>query len=171
MTTGWFPGESGNPAHAAFLAALGTCAQERGLLDASPDHTTLHVWGDVLVVLVAVPGLADLPARPTLEVVSRFGPVPDLMSGWETDGYLADAYEAMDLSGVGTTPAGLAHHAFGWFEAQLRRPVERHEWTSRDRVTRTGWWCRDPDEQLAAARLGWWFRRRAPQPDRVVRLR
>ena len=124
----WFPGEGRNADDEAFLSELRACAEDRGLVDATPQDTSLHVWESALVALVAVPRLQEIPAQPTLEIVSDLRRGPDLMCGWETDGYLTDSCDPLDLTGVEPTPRALARHAFGWFEAELRRPVERVTW-------------------------------------------
>jgi hypothetical protein len=91
---------------------------------------------------------------------------PDLMVGWETHGYLADSYQALDVSGVEPTPQGLAHRAFEWFDEQLRRPVERATWM-RWRGEASVLWLPDTGEVIDWQRLS-----RIPErPPRIVRLR
>jgi hypothetical protein len=125
----WFPGEGGSADDEAFLAELRACADARGLVDATPDDTILHAWEGTLVVLVAAPRLRHRPEQPTLEVIVQFGREPTtLCSGWETYGYLTDSCEPMDLAGVDLEPRALARHAFEWFEAELRRPLECVTW-------------------------------------------
>jgi hypothetical protein len=85
--TGWFPGEGRNPDDEAFLAELRRLAATSGLADATPADTRVYAW-DALVVLVAIPKLQDLTARPMLEVVSRGS---QLMVGVETYDHLVDA--------------------------------------------------------------------------------
>ena len=101
------------------------CAEARGLIDATPDDTRLHVWENALVALIAVPGLQETPAQPVLEVVFR---KRGLMAGVETYNHLVDAYEEMDLAGVELTPRGLARHAFAWFRSELEGSIERATW-------------------------------------------
>ncbi|WP_448626331.1 hypothetical protein [Geodermatophilus sp. URMC 64] len=69
MASLWFPGEGRNEDDEAFLAELRACADARGLVDATPADSTLFTWEYVLVLLVEVPGLQGIPAKPTLEVV------------------------------------------------------------------------------------------------------
>jgi hypothetical protein len=171
MTFESFPGNGRDEDDEAFLAELRACAEARGLVDATPKDTLLLVWESALVALVEVSRLQDIPAKPTLEVVSDIRRSPELWSGWETYGYLTDADEKMDLTEVELTPRALARHAFGWFQAQLRRPVEQHGWTSGPWPPRVEVRLREPDELLDVRRSGWPFRRRRSSPDRLVRLR
>jgi hypothetical protein len=172
MTADWFPGEGRAEDDASFLAELRACADECGLVDAAAEDTSLHVWDDdVLVLLVAVPGLQEGPVQPTLEVISHGPGGRDLSSGSETYGHLADGYDQMDLKGVEPTPRGLARHAFDWFHAQLRRPVEQLEWTSGPWRPRLEWRLGEPDEPFEVIRSGWPFRRWRGEPDRITRLR
>ena len=131
MTDGWFPGEGQSPDEQTFLAEVRRLAATAGLVDATPADTTLHVWDGALVLLVDPPGLRDCPVEPVLEVVAHLGATPLLGSGWETNGYLADAFEPMDLDGVARKPDALACLAHGWLAAELRRPLERATWRSR----------------------------------------
>ena len=168
MTSEWFPGKGRDADDEAFLAELRGCAETRGLVDANPEDTTLHVWEHTLIVLVAVPGLQDLTEKPTLEVICdpHSGP-PSMMVGCETDGYVADAYEELDLAGAELTPPGLARSAFGWFDAQLRRPMEKAIWRS--------WWRERCVVRFADTGEPVWerldHRLRGRPPASVVRLR
>jgi hypothetical protein len=128
VTSDWFPGKAWDAESEEFLTGLRARAGTQGLVDATPDDTTLHAWGSTLVVLVAAPGLQDHPAKPTLEVVCELSRGTDLVCGWETFGYLTDDYDPMDMAGADLTPKGLGFHAFDWFEAELRRPLERATW-------------------------------------------
>ena len=167
MTSPWFPGKGRTAEDEAFLTALRSAADEHGLVDATPADTTLVTWEDTVVVLVRVPGLQDGDERPTLEVVHEL-PGPRLSCGVETWGHVADSYEPMDLTGVDRTPSALGAHAFEWFTAQLRRPVERAAWRTW-RGERSLLRFADDGEliewDLAA------HRRRDQPPDHVVRLR
>jgi hypothetical protein len=168
----WFPGEARNEGDAIFLSELRAAAESRGLVDATPRDTCLHYWDDdVLVLLVTVPDLQEGPVKPMLEVISHAPGGQDLWSAWETWGHLADSYDQMDLEGVEPTPRGLAGHAFGWFQAQLRRPVEQLEWTSGPWPPRVEWRLEEPHEPFEVLRSGWPFRRWRGAPDRVTRLR
>jgi hypothetical protein len=169
MTSEWFAGDGRDENEEVFLAELRGCAETHGLLDATPEDTALHVWdGAALFAVIALPGLQDDAVKPVLEVAARFAGEPGLMCGVETHGYLADAYDLMDLAGVDRTPRALGRHAFEWFTQQLRRPVERATWT-------TWLGTRSLIRFVDDGELISWdvaaHRRRDRVPDRVVRLR
>ena len=131
MPSPWFPGAVFDPADEPFLAALRSWTGSSGLVDASPEHTTLVSWEGAVIALVEMPGLQDSVARPTLEVIWNGGHSYDLMCGIETYGYLADSYEEMELGGEAELePEELARHAHDWFVGQLRRPVEQVTWST-----------------------------------------
>jgi hypothetical protein len=161
----WFPGAGRNAEDEQFLAGLRSGVEVAGLVDVTPDGTTLLVWETALVVLVEIPCLQDAEARPTLEIVWSLEPDPTLMCGCETYGYVADSYDAMDLAGVERTPSALGRHASGWFAAQLRRPVEELVWSTW-RGERSLVRFADDGEPI------WWdsgaWRRQERRPDRVV---
>ena len=163
----WFPGKGRHAEDEAFLAELRACADARGLVDATPDDTTLYVWEYALVVLVAVPRLQNGPEQPALEVVYDPRRGSELMCGWETYNHLADSYDPMDLAGVERTPGALARHAFGWFEAELRRPIEKATWRA--------WWGDRSLVRYADTREPVWGRLpkrlSGRSPDRAARLR
>jgi hypothetical protein len=164
----WFPGEGQSQDEKAFLAELRRLAGTDGLVDAHPEDTTLHVWDGALVVLVEPPGLRNCPLKPTLEVVVHLGPTMFLASGWETNGYLADACDPMDLEGVERSSRALARHTYDWFAEELRRPLERATWRSRWGGTFSLVRYADTGEPV------WGHlsrRRRNRPPDEVVRLR
>ena len=131
MRDDWFPGDGRNDEEQAFLTELRSLATTNGLVDATPADTTLHVWEGTLVVLVDPPRLRSCPMEPTLEVVVHLGPTPFLASGWETNGYLADACDPMDLHEVERSPHAFARVAYDWLDAELRRPLEEATWRSR----------------------------------------
>ena len=165
----WFPGAAWDEDGEVFLAELRRRVDARGLVDVRPEDTTVHAWSEGLViVLIEAPGLLRTEEKPTLEVVARYGgDDPWLMTGWETHGHLTDSCDPMDLAGVEATPRALARRAFDWFEAELRRPLERAHWRS--------WRGGSTVVRYADTGEPVWStvsrRRRRRQPDRVVRLR
>ena len=134
MTSEWFPGEAWDAAGEEFLAELRRCADVHGLVDATPEDTTPYAWGEgQSIVTIDAPKLRDTPEKPTLEVVATYDcREPGLMSGWETQGYLADSCDPMTLGGAELTAPVLARHAFDWFQSELCRPLERAAWRT--------WW-------------------------------
>lgn len=165
MPSPWFPGAGRNAPDEFFLASVRAEVDVVGFADATPEHTSLHVWDTALVLLVEIPGLQDSKASPTLEVICGLQRAPTLMCGCETYGYLADIYEEMDLSGVERVPSALGRAAAGWFGNQLRRPVEELIWSTW-RGERSLVRFADTAETI------WWdvgtWRRRDRRPDRVI---
>ncbi len=168
MADAWFPGEGRSRDEEVFLGELRRLAGTDGLVDAVPEDTTLHVWDGTLVVLVDPPGLRNNPMEPTLEVVVHLGPNPILASGWETNGYLADACDPMDLHAVERSPHAFARLAYDWLDAELRRPLEQATWRSRWGGTVSVVRYADTGEPVWG-HLG--RRQRNRPPDQVARLR
>lgn len=168
MADEWFPGTGQTPDEQAFLAGFRLLVATSGLVDATPADTILNVWDGALVLLVGPPGLRDCPMQPMLEVVVHLGPAPLLGCGWETNGYLADAYDPVDLEGVDRTPHALARLTYDWLAAELRRPLERATWRSR-------WGGTSSVVRYADSREPVWGRlsrrQRDRPPDEVIRLR
>ena len=169
MTTSpWFPGVGRTPADEEFLAALRACADEEGLVDAAPADTSVLDWDDALVVLVDLPGLRWTKTEPVLEVIAAFTSPPHLSAGVEVRGWLTEEADPLDLRRVELTPAALGRHTYEWLTAQLRRPVERANWSTW-RGERSLIRFADDGELIESDLAAW--RRRDRRPDRVEPLR
>jgi hypothetical protein len=173
MATEWFSGHGRDARDEAVLVELRRQVSLAGLADVSAEDTRASVPPDQpLLLTVQVPGLREVRGAPELQV----GVAPDeptalcLVGLWETWGYVLDG--ALEIFGptLDQSAGSLASAALGWLEQQLRRPVERAEWSDWRTGTKRVWRFADDGEVLCVDR-GVWRARRRRAPDRVVRLR
>jgi hypothetical protein len=118
------------PSHRAFVAALRERASTWSRLGIEPAVTLLQVSPSLLVAWVDID---DPVRRRVLETVRADFAGTSLLLGHDSTGQIVEPLDPEDDKVIvrrdsGTTPAFFANLAADWFEAEFRRPIERHEW-------------------------------------------
>jgi hypothetical protein len=170
----WFAGAAPrNQPEARYLATLRELAATWDVADLRPGHTSVLT---VLAPLHLTVELVGLPADVTLQVGYWLDAPhgPGLEGEWGDRNLLdshVDGPDGLTVQGLTASPEQFATWTADWLVAQLKRPVERLDWTAEDgAVTTSQWRLADTGLSLAWQGTRRWRRRRQP-PDRVQRVR